>query len=335
MTLLEELAQGGVTAEDLEKAASVRLFEKAASAEGIDLASLNENDVSNLYTHFVEGSLAEEGSDMEKDATIDLFEKVAAHEGLDLSALNDNELGQVYGHFVEEILPGMEEEYEVEEAQAKLAEAEILGRHMARAYVDETEKWAAEGGSAGATVDAAMDKLRGWGASAKQHGANWGGAAQDAAGDTYRAGRGAAGRGAQAAWDATKRRAGQAKGLAGSYGRTMAGMSGAGEGGRQGLISAVRQLRAGGMTDDAAKAVRAAALKAGGRGALAWGGTVGAGVGAKKLYNRREKRSSFLLEDAAMYRAEELLKNASIDEDVDRRALEILLENGYDLDQIV
>jgi len=143
MTLLEELAQSGVTAEDLEKAASVRLFEKAASAEGIDLASLNQDDVSNLYTHFVGGSPAEEGSDMEKDATIELFEKVAYDEGIDLDELDDEDLGQLYGHFVENVLPEMEEEVEVEEAHAKLAEAEILGRHMARAYVDEMEKEAA------------------------------------------------------------------------------------------------------------------------------------------------------------------------------------------------
>ena len=78
----------------------------------------------------------------------DLFEKQAAYEGVDLDALSDDELAYVFENFVgnleSEYDNGDDEEVyeydEEEEAYEKLAEAEILGRHMARAYMDELEK---------------------------------------------------------------------------------------------------------------------------------------------------------------------------------------------------
>lgn len=150
MSLLEELETRGVTAEDLEKAASVRLFEKAAAAEGVDLDSLDVNQVEELYAHFVSNPSyddnTKEASAM-NDEIVDLFEKTAAAEGIDLEDMSDLELAELYNHYVEEVLPLQIEEYEkeasydeIDEAQEKLAEAEILGRHMARAYMDELEK---------------------------------------------------------------------------------------------------------------------------------------------------------------------------------------------------
>lgn len=93
MSLLETLAANGFTAEDLEKAASARLFEEACENEGIDLDALSDDEVEQLYEAFLT-------DDSEKTAS-------AA---------------------------------EVEEAHAKLAEAEILGRYMAQAFADEQEK---------------------------------------------------------------------------------------------------------------------------------------------------------------------------------------------------
>lgn len=79
------------------------------------------------------------------DELIDLFEKQAAYEGVDLDGLSDEELAYVFNNFVENISDDDDEDvfddgYEEEEAYEKLAEAEILGRHMARAYMDELEK---------------------------------------------------------------------------------------------------------------------------------------------------------------------------------------------------
>lgn len=124
----------GVTVEDLEKAASVRLFEKAANAEGINLAALTEDQVDNLYAAYQ----TQEENTMDQDI-IDLFEKQAAYEGVDLGALSDEELAYVYNNFIENIGDEDEGYHEDDEDEAyeKLAEAEILGRHMARAYMDE------------------------------------------------------------------------------------------------------------------------------------------------------------------------------------------------------
>lgn len=139
----------GITVEDLEKAASVRLFEKAAAAEGINLAELSESQVEDLYSAYQQNS-SEDNTPM-NDELIDLFEKQAAYEGVDLEGLSDEELAYVFNNFVENISNEEEEvvseEDEAEklaaaesEAYEKLAEAEILGRHMARAYMDELEK---------------------------------------------------------------------------------------------------------------------------------------------------------------------------------------------------
>lgn len=174
MSILDELAQSGVTAEDLEKAASVRLFEKAAAEENIDLGAMSDEDKNALYNHFVENvlpqlmgggetsqqetaqepkqaSAPEQEVDLEKVASLLLFEKLAEEEEIDLSSLSEEDLTGLYSHFLENVLPEMVQEHtesaekkaETEEAQAKLAEMEILGRHMARSFLDEVNKEAA------------------------------------------------------------------------------------------------------------------------------------------------------------------------------------------------
>lgn len=136
----------GITVEDLEKAASVRLFEKAAAAEGINLNELSEAQVDELYSNYQQSS---EENTMNEEI-FDLFEKQAAYEGVDLEALSDDELAYVFNNFVGNLESELEDDVdydeddygydEEEEAYEKLAEAEILGRHMARAYMDELEK---------------------------------------------------------------------------------------------------------------------------------------------------------------------------------------------------
>lgn len=164
MSLLEDLAQNGISAEDLEKAAAVRLFEKVAAAEELDLNALTEEQVEAAFNHFVEeilpGLVSEEaeeaegdaeGIDAEKAASVFLFQKVAEDDKIDLDAMNPEDVQELYNYFLAEVLPGMigsDEEKkasaaEVEEAQAKLAEVEVLGRHMARSFHDEQQKIAA------------------------------------------------------------------------------------------------------------------------------------------------------------------------------------------------
>ena len=182
--LLQELATKGVTSEDIEKAAAARLFEKTAAAEGIDLNSMDGTQQDQLFDHFVENVLpgmvsgekaasadpTEEEfvaavmakvASLDDDTKIALFERQAAYEQLALEDLDGENLKVAYAHFCESLLPTMvaqdgavveidgidktAEADKVAEAQAKLAEAEILGRHMARAFADEQNKLAGAG----------------------------------------------------------------------------------------------------------------------------------------------------------------------------------------------
>jgi hypothetical protein len=265
MSLLEELEARGVTAEDLEKAASVRLFEKAAAAEGVNLDDLDENQVEELYAHFVSNTMSDADNTKEasamNDEIVDLFEKTAAAEGIDLDEMADDELAELYNHYVENVLPGQVEafdgekqasdeevvfdmfqktaaaegldlnefnQYELQDlyghyvenvlplqlgdedaadkvasAHEKLAEAEILGRHMARSYADEMDKLAGKGAGreiADRIADAAgykrksqvMERVREAGRTARRKAGEYGSAYMSAA-------RGEMGRGRQAA----------------------------------------------------------------------------------------------------------------------------------------
>jgi len=215
MSLLRELEVRGVTTEDLEKAAAVRLFEKAAAAEGVNLDDLSQGQVRSLFTqfisqpstkkeasamdeqivalfektaaaegidldemseeelvalyeHYVENVLPEQIEGSEKEAAsnevVNLFQKTASAEGIDLSEMDEEDVAALFEHYVENVLPlqlGDESATDkVADAQEKLAEAEILGRHMARAYADEIDKIAADDAKEGI-----MDKLKGYGRS--------------------------------------------------------------------------------------------------------------------------------------------------------------------------
>lgn len=171
MTLAETLAQHNLTTEDIEKAASVRIFEKVAAAEGVDFAQMTPVQIGQLYEHFetnvLPGILAGNGAEpsteqkiasLSQDDLFTLFDKQASAEGLDFSNASEEQLAEAFGYFVEHVLPAMTENgFEpvgetktaeasktaaVEEAEAKLAEADILGRQMARSWVDEVQKLA-------------------------------------------------------------------------------------------------------------------------------------------------------------------------------------------------
>lgn len=133
MSLLNHLNANGVTAEDLEKAASVRLFEKAAHSEGMNLTELRTE---------VDAPINLNNPNMEIYPMdyIDLFEKQAADEGIDLDMLDDYELAELYNHFVDDVVEDdgfYDDDFDYDDDDyEKLAEAELLGEVMADAYLD-------------------------------------------------------------------------------------------------------------------------------------------------------------------------------------------------------
>lgn len=299
MSLLTELESRGVTAEDLEKAASVRLFEKAAAAEDVDLDSLDQNQVEDLYVAFLSNQsnddYTKEASAM-NDEIVDLFEKTAAAEGIDLDDMADHELAELYNHYVENVLPEQVEEYEKGasyggEEYEKLAEAEILGRHMARAYMDEFDKEAG-GATRGAQFDRGMAEAGRWKDSAKVEARNAANDAKAAIGRGYESAKAKAKAGGRAVVSGGK-----------AYGRAMTGKQ---------LRDAMKTYR-GGKPGSAARGalVRGKALRGGAKTLAAWGGTGAAAYGAKKLHD----------------------KYSSVDEIIEDRANELLgeflFENGY------
>lgn len=144
MSIFDTLADSGITQEDLEKAASARLFAEAAAAEGIDLSELSEEQAEELYAFWAD--------DSEKNASANAFFEAAAAEGIDLNELTEDQVGELYNYWatggeeVEKAASAEEllQEAAVKEASAKLAEAEYIGRYMARVYADEMNKIAGD-----------------------------------------------------------------------------------------------------------------------------------------------------------------------------------------------
>jgi hypothetical protein len=131
--------------------------------------------------------------ELEKQAQVELFLKAASEQNLDLDKLADAELDALFATFVSKLAESdgappegkkkpkkdeREEDAEKELAEKKaeakeLAKYDMLGRHMARAYLDEIEKQAAaraEGSGEGKQASAA-DAVRKGLDVAKTHGA--------------------------------------------------------------------------------------------------------------------------------------------------------------------
>jgi hypothetical protein len=354
MSLLDELETRGVTAEDLEKAASVRLFEKAAAAEGVDLDLLDVEQVEDLYTAFLSNQSSDdntkEASAMNNEI-VELFEKTAADEGINLDDMADDELAELYTHYVDNVLPLQVEEYEkeasaspevseedivlglfqktasasgidfddysesevvdlynhyvenvlplqmgdktaaaeVEEAQEKLAEAEILGRHMARAYMDELDKEASMKDKARGGYDKAKSGVQRGYSAAKEKASEAGGAMR---------------RGASAAGSAFKAQQ-LREGLAEM--KKAKGMS-------------ARTKRGKAKIEAARKAGKMKALRGGGKTMAAYGAGGAALYGAKKGIDAMCKEFFFEEIDEAI----EML--------AEERAGELLFEMGVELD---
>ena len=337
--LLAQLASQGITAEDLNKAASVRLFEKVAAAEGIDLNSMTEQAQDAMFAQFENDILPEMVGDktasaptqggmpsmddidpaklasaigaLSDDDKFGLFEQQAAYEGLDLEQLDDTKLASAYGTFIEDYLPlvvvndgnpiDMGKVAEQEEAAAKLAEADILGRQMARSFHDESLKLA--GGKKKRVKRVTQADRPNMAMSDKQiERAQARVSSGSGGGRTLRQGSGDSVRGI-------------------NLPATLAH-------GRQG-----RRMRLGLQARGALGAAQNLARQHGKKG-LVGAGVFTAGVAGKKGYDHVKTNSAPALDALALERANEMLKDAglgepTIDDAVEARAVEILEENGY------
>lgn len=274
MSIFDTLVESGVTQEDLEKAASARLFAEAAAAEGIDLSELTEDQAEELYAFWANG-----GEEVEKAASAE-----------DLLA-----------------------EAAVKEASAKLAEAEYIGRYMARVYADEMNKIAKTPGA-----------MRSMFEGAKEEGKSLGSRASSAAGEAYD----------KAHAGATRENIAGKLSRAGSAIKSMTGYSDI-----KGGLADLKDLRdpkmrKGLKAKDVAE-LRTAAHRQLGKGGLRAGLTAGAlgGTGYlahKAMSHKKESAFDTVVEQRAM-EILEALQEPSFDEAVDEAAIELLRANGYDV----
>lgn len=288
MSVLESLMENGVDAEDLEKAASARLFINACTEEGIDLEQHSDEEVEAAYESWYE-------------ETYGGGEKYASDE-------------------------------EVEEATAKLAEAEILGRHMARAYMDEMEKEAME------VSPGVFRSLRGT-AENREKGIAASPGMDAAAIEKYKRVRGG-----------TKEHILGPTPVGGGPRQSLGVRRKGGNlsTGRRSVGSHLGQIERGVAKGPPSRmdAVRSAASRAGGwikankgKSALIGLGALGAGAGGIALSRRHRKNASVeAFDDLAEQRAYEILQangfefegeTDELDEAVDARAIELLEDAGY------
>ena len=136
-------------AEDMQKSAEAEFFAKLAEEEGIDLDSLEEDELMAIADalgvevddedgedEYGEEEGEEELTDGQKLAWIS---KVAEANEIDLESLTDEEFAQLAA-FALDPNARAEAQAEEEEFEAKMAEADFLGRTMAHAQFDEMRK---------------------------------------------------------------------------------------------------------------------------------------------------------------------------------------------------
>jgi hypothetical protein len=146
---------------DTELAAAGELLQKIAQQEGVDLSELSDEDVAELMVDLLPKTAADEGEHKSAreeyeyrkretkmaseitfaDVAVELS-KVAANEGIDLDGLSRGQYHELFDIVAESMQDPdyMENKLAQDEANAKLAEADALGRYMARAFMDEQQK---------------------------------------------------------------------------------------------------------------------------------------------------------------------------------------------------
>lgn len=152
----------------IDEQAALELFAKQASAEGIDLDTLEDEQVEAAYAHFVENILPElfaeetgeevEGSDEEYEEpgvedkiaaaqnalAFDAFLKAAAAEDVDLNEMDEDDVAELFGAWLVQDVPALFEEQAKEAelleyakiAQANLSEMTVMGQHLGEVAAD-------------------------------------------------------------------------------------------------------------------------------------------------------------------------------------------------------
>jgi hypothetical protein len=127
-TVTKEASAPVATPEDLQKQAQVEYFTKLCSAKQIDVSLLNDSQVQELFKTAMELKVAEE-----------------AEESAEAKAKKVKDEADKKSKEASAVLSAADAEYqEKRAAAAKVAEADMMGRIMAHAYVDELAKLAGE-----------------------------------------------------------------------------------------------------------------------------------------------------------------------------------------------
>lgn len=143
---------------DVELAAAGEMLQKIAEEQGVDLNELSDDDVAELMVDLMPkaasdgGYVAEAGQGSSipgeltfADVAVELSKR-ASDEQIDLSSLSREDYHAAFNAVASSMTsPDYAYEKQAEaEATSKLAEADALGRFMARAFVDEQDKIARE-----------------------------------------------------------------------------------------------------------------------------------------------------------------------------------------------
>ena len=124
------------SAEDMEFSALVfDAMEKQASAEGLDLSTLSEEDLAAVYNEYATAIGAQINESHEKTAA---FAEAAAQLGVDPAAMQEADtLGRVMYHaYVSEAMSADPEEMEKQAAEEELAAFDELALHRAQATLN-------------------------------------------------------------------------------------------------------------------------------------------------------------------------------------------------------
>jgi hypothetical protein len=149
--LFEQATDGGDV--DTEIAAAGELLQKIAAEQNINLDELSADDVAELIVELmpqVKQAQAQAGQPAAASVPNQITHadvaaemgKLAAAEGVDLGSLSRPEYHDLYDRVAQYLTSpeAQAEKVAEDEARAKLAEADTLGRVMARAFMDEQEK---------------------------------------------------------------------------------------------------------------------------------------------------------------------------------------------------
>lgn len=149
----EEAAGDSADELDMALATGGEVLQKIASEEGIDLDALGEDDIADLLVQLQGGQAGVSEPDHTKEASQNTMSydneityadvaaelaKTASANGIDLDQVSREEYHQAFDALAEQMSDPSYFEKKAE-AQEKLAEADAIGRAMARSFLDELD----------------------------------------------------------------------------------------------------------------------------------------------------------------------------------------------------